>query len=409
MKKRRLKINSSGPPGETLELGKNRIEALSDGIFAVAMTLLILDFQIPKLPHNAPNVMVAPALFALWPKFVTYVVSFGSLGVFWVGHHNMYHSIRRADRVLLWLNILLFLFVACLPFSTSVLNAFPQTQIAPLFFGANLTIIGWVLFVQWAYASRQPQMFATFVTPDFQAQVRTRFLSYPIIATFTMLICFWSIPISLIIYVLLLPLYMIPGNDVAQRQGTSRSGWDLFHGKLFQSRYPVTGEHAQMLFSRKRLVGIVAVLLLIAGWAVFRPELLFVNKKASDPFPGAARGKGESVAVATGRFHGVAHKSAGDASIFRLPGGGSVLRLTHFQTSSGPDVRLYLIKAADATDNSSVTRGFIEVAKLKANEGDQNYSLPASLNIGEYHAVTVWCKRFEVNFATAPLKANPGS
>jgi uncharacterized membrane protein len=87
-------------------LGKNRIEALSDGIFAIAMTLLILELHIPNLRHNAPNVQVVPALVKLLPAFGTYVVSFISLGVFWVGHHNMYHAIRRADRVLLWLNII---------------------------------------------------------------------------------------------------------------------------------------------------------------------------------------------------------------------------------------------------------------------------------------------------------------
>src|SRR5690348_14897649 len=66
------------------ELGKNRIEALSDGVFAIAMTLLILEFHIPNLPPNAPNVMVVPALWHLWPKFVTYAISFVSLGVYWI-------------------------------------------------------------------------------------------------------------------------------------------------------------------------------------------------------------------------------------------------------------------------------------------------------------------------------------
>jgi uncharacterized membrane protein len=192
------------------ELGKNRIEALSDGVFAIAMTLLVLELHVPQLPHNAPNVVVAPALMKLLPKLATYGVSFLSLGVFWVGHHNIYHAIRRADRTLLWLNILFFMFVSLLPFSTSVLNAFPQTQVAPLLFGANLTIIGWILYLQWAYASVRRDMFAEFVTEAHRNLVRTRFLAYPVVAMFTMLVCFWSIEISLGIYLLLLPLYMIP-------------------------------------------------------------------------------------------------------------------------------------------------------------------------------------------------------
>ncbi|HXV83134.1 MAG TPA: TMEM175 family protein, partial [Candidatus Binatia bacterium] len=71
----------------TFEIGKSRIEALSDGIFAIVMTLLILEIHVPDLPPNAPNVEVVPALLALWPKFVSYLVTFVSLGFFWVGHH----------------------------------------------------------------------------------------------------------------------------------------------------------------------------------------------------------------------------------------------------------------------------------------------------------------------------------
>ena len=140
------------------EIGKNRIEALSDGIFAIVMTLLILELHVPNLAPTAANVEVAPALLALWPKFVSYLVAFVSLGVFWVGHHIMYHAVRRADRTLLWLNIAFFMLVSLLPFSTSVLNAFPRALIAPFLFGANLSLVGWFLFFQWAYANRQPGM-----------------------------------------------------------------------------------------------------------------------------------------------------------------------------------------------------------------------------------------------------------
>ena len=130
----------------TFEIGKNRIEVLSDGIFAIVMTLLILELAFPVSRPSAPNVEVTPALIALWPKFVSYLVTFVSLGFFWVGHHMMYHAIRRADRTLLWLNIFFFMFVSLLPFSTSVLNAFSEAFVAPLFFGTNLAIIGWILF-----------------------------------------------------------------------------------------------------------------------------------------------------------------------------------------------------------------------------------------------------------------------
>jgi uncharacterized membrane protein len=200
------------------EIGKNRIEALSDGIFAIVMTLLILELHVPKLPATSANVEVTSALIALWPKFVSYLVAFISLGVFWVAHHIMYHAIRRADRVLLWLNIVFFMFVSLLPFSTSVLNAFPRALISPFLFGANLALVGWLLFLQWAYVSSQPGMLAHFATREFRTRVNFRMLTVPITTTLTAVICFWSAGISVAIYLLLLPLYMLPGSAPGGRE-----------------------------------------------------------------------------------------------------------------------------------------------------------------------------------------------
>jgi uncharacterized membrane protein len=206
------------------EIGKNRIEALSDGIFAIVMTLLILELHVPNLPPTAPNVEVTPALLALWPKFVSYLVAFVSLGVFWIAHHIMYHAIHRADHTLLWLNIVFFMFVSLLPFSTSVLNAFPRALIAPFLFGANLALVGWLLFFQWAYVGLQPGMLAPFVTTEYRATVKLRMLAVPIATTLTAFVCFWSAGISVAIYLLLLPLYMVPGKFEANERSIAASG-----------------------------------------------------------------------------------------------------------------------------------------------------------------------------------------
>lgn len=365
------------------EIGKNRIEALSDGIFAIAMTLLILNFHVPVLPPNAPNVLVVPALLRMWPAFVSYVVSFISLGMFWIGHHNMYYAVRRADRVLLWLNIVFFLFVSFLPFSTSILNAFRQTQAAPLFFGANLTLIGWLLYAQWTYARRQNEMLAGFLSPDYQKQVSRRFLAYPLVAMLTMAICFWSVPISLAVYLLLLPLYMIPGK-----------------GSRVKAKEPEKISRPWV----KPLLGTAAGLSLAVGaWAAFRPELLFVPKTVHDTLPVSAA-SGPPVVIEAGRFHGVAHATRGLATVYQTPGIGRILRLSGFETSNGPNVRVYLIAAPDASNNAAVTaQGYTEIGKLRGSRGDQNYPLPPGLDLSRFHAVTIWCRRFAVNFATAPL------
>ena len=108
--------------------------------------------------------------------------------------------------------------------------------------------------------------------------------------------------------------------------------------------------------------------------------------------------------LAEGSFHGVAHETKGTAAIYQLPEGKKVLRFSGFQTSNGPDVQVYLVAAPDANDNDIVTKaGFIRIADLKGNMGDQNYELPAGVDLNKYRSVTIWCRRFGVNFATAPL------
>jgi len=104
------------------------------------------------------------------------------------------------------------------------------------------------------------------------------------------------------------------------------------------------------------------------------------------------------------KFHAVAHETKGKATIHQLPDGRKTLRLTNFETSNGPDVRLYLVAASDASDNDTVTRaGFLELGALKGNIGEQNYDVPSDVDLSKYQAVTIWCRRFSANFATAPL------
>ena len=110
--------------------------------------------------------------------------------------------------------------------------------------------------------------------------------------------------------------------------------------------------------------------------------------------------------VATGEFHNGAHETKGTAAVFQLADGKKTLRLTNFATSYGPDVHVYLVAAPDAKDNETVTKAEVfDLGSLKGNIGDQNYDLPANADLAKYRAVTIWCKRFSVNFGTAPLNS----
>ena len=157
---------------------------------------------------------------------------------------------------------------------------------------------------------------------------------------------------------------------------------------------------------RKGLLYGVAVILAIALWAAFRPERLFVNAKVNEAMPAEFAHVSQTV-LSSGSFHSVAHESKGSASIYQLADGKRVLRLTNFETSNGPDVHVYLVAANDASDSETVKKaGFLELGSLKGNIGDQNYDIPADADLAKYRAVSIWCKRFSVNFATAALNSS---
>ena len=165
---------------------------------------------------------------------------------------------------------------------------------------------------------------------------------------------------------------------------------------------------------RTAVIGLAAIALGAIGWYAFRPERLFINKTVNESFAASAPTLAMSAgtegasaaprAIASGRFHSNAHETKGQATIYRLSDGKQVLRLTGFETSNGPDVHVYLVAAGDVNDNATVKRaGFIELGALKGNRGDQNYDVPAGVDLTKYRTVTIWCRRFGVNFGSAPL------
>ena len=154
--------------------------------------------------------------------------------------------------------------------------------------------------------------------------------------------------------------------------------------------------------SNRLKVTLLALLIIAVGaWYAFRPERLFINQRINEQFPTASAANSQ---LASGQFHNGAHETKGTATVFQLADGKKTLRLADFATSNGPDVHVYLVAADDAKDNDTVTKaGFIDVGSLKGNLGDQNYELPANTDLAKYRSVTIWCKRFSVNFGTAPL------
>jgi len=123
--------------------------------------------------------------------------------------------------------------------------------------------------------------------------------------------------------------------------------------------------------------------------------------------PAAIAQDNRAKTLETGVFHGKVHQTSGRATIYQEADGKLVLRLTNFKTSNGPDVHVILIAAKDADDDANFLKSNtkrVELGKLKGNEGDQNYEVPANTDLNKFQTVSIYCERFNANFGAAPLE-----
>jgi len=146
-------MSDAGPPDRrrVLSLRTSRMEALSDGIFAIASTLLVLDLVVPAVSSN-----VAHNLVKQWPIYLAYLVSFATIGQAWLGHSVITEYLERADSLLYRLNLVLLFFVSLLPFPTHMLAEYFSSdtaeRIAVTVYGLNLLAISGFISVLWHYA-----------------------------------------------------------------------------------------------------------------------------------------------------------------------------------------------------------------------------------------------------------------
>lgn len=117
--------------------------------------------------------------------------------------------------------------------------------------------------------------------------------------------------------------------------------------------------------------------------------------------------EGKAKTLVTGKFHGKVHKTEGRATVYQEADWKLVLRLTKFKTSNGPDVHVILVATADTMDDANFLKDNtekVELGKLKGNEGDQNYEIPAGTDLTKFRTVSIYCERFNANFGAAPLE-----
>jgi hypothetical protein len=153
---------------------------------------------------------------------------------------------------------------------------------------------------------------------------------------------------------------------------------------------------------RKRVLIAIGVPILIVAWLAFRPEKLWINKTVNEPASFASRS--EAPPIFDGRLEGRAHPTSGRATIYESPDGKRYLRLADFTTSNGPDVHVVLARAQDPALDQKIVKGnldYVELGKLKGNQGNQNYDIPPAVDLRKYNAVVIYCERFNSVFGVA--------
>lgn len=180
--------------------------ALADGIFAVAMTLLVLDLKLPEGVETITDAEVWRQLLGLKGHFLIYALSFIVLGNYWIGHHHQFHFVRRVNWGLLWLNLLFLLFITLVPFSTNLLAGRNHLHIPVVVYGINLLLLSLIFLWHLRYLTQHPELCHEGLTPVRIAEVRRRSALVAFTAAASIAISFYRPGLALIAYGLLLAL-----------------------------------------------------------------------------------------------------------------------------------------------------------------------------------------------------------
>ncbi len=205
---RRMTTHAVGDDSDQITLTPKRLDGLQDGVFAIVMTLIVLEM---RLPEAASGAELRHHLAEMLPLIITYIVTFMNLGIYWVGQVLQMHSIERSDRAFLWIQIIFLLFISVLPFSSSLLGRYPDEQISAIVYGVNMIGVGLSSFWGWCYASHHHRLTTHALTPSFIRSVKRRILVAPVAAVIAIALSFFTMRLSILCYLLVLPYYIIPG------------------------------------------------------------------------------------------------------------------------------------------------------------------------------------------------------
>ncbi len=194
-------------------MNKNRIEALSDGVFAITMMILVIDIRVPPLAVPANGYELMGQLWKMWPLFRSYYISFAILGMYWIAHHTLFHYFaKHANRPLTYINILFLCLITLIPFSTHLIGQYPINTVAVAIYGANVIVIGAVQYWMFRLTIKDPQALHEGITPQMLMHSNVSMLMPPAFAVLGIIAGFYHSSISFFLFAFPVVFNIIPGS-----------------------------------------------------------------------------------------------------------------------------------------------------------------------------------------------------
>jgi uncharacterized membrane protein len=196
---------------QNLGFDKGRLQSLSDGIFSIVMTLLVLELISSEVTGAGSATELHKALLELWPKILSYVISFVVAGVFWVAQHADLHHLAHTDKRYLWLTIFFLFWISFLPFSAALLGEHHEYTVAAVIYGSNMILASLTLHISWRYAAHGHRLMNPDLSPSAIRQAHRRLLLGLPAYLLSIGVAFYSPHVSYLLFVLIAILYVLAG------------------------------------------------------------------------------------------------------------------------------------------------------------------------------------------------------
>lgn len=181
----------------------DRIQALTDGVFAIAMTLMVLSIDLPQKDHSLKGEALHNVLLGQIDQVLTYILSFILLAIFWNIHHKQYRHIVKTDQRHIWINIFILIFICLVPYTTNLTSDFPEDWMTHLYFNVNLLMIALLFFLNWSYATRRKKLAQDEISDELISRGRFNILAFIAISLLAIVLSFIVPSWSSIVYMLL--------------------------------------------------------------------------------------------------------------------------------------------------------------------------------------------------------------